>query len=58
VVAGHKRPGTDDGPHIIEETRRYILDFDRAAAETKTARELYDAMLALYPPRSGRPPAR
>ena len=32
VVAGHKLAGTDDGAHIIEETRRYILDFDRAAA--------------------------
>lgn len=51
VIAGHKRPGTDDGPHIIEETRQYIRDFDRIAATTKTARALYDQMLDLYPHR-------
>jgi glyoxylase-like metal-dependent hydrolase (beta-lactamase superfamily II) len=47
VVAGHKRPGNDDGPRIIEETRQYIRDFDRLA-QTTTARELYDQMLSLY----------
>jgi len=49
VVAGHKRPGTDDDPKIIEETRQYIRDFDRLAESTDTARELYDQMLKLYP---------
>ncbi|HYT92759.1 MAG TPA: hypothetical protein VEL76_28845 [Gemmataceae bacterium] len=24
VIAGHKRPGTDDRPKIIEENRQYI----------------------------------
>ena len=51
VVAGHKRAGNDDDPRIIEETRRYIRDFDRAVEETATARELYDAMRAFYPDR-------
>jgi len=51
VIAGHKRPGTDDGPHIIEETRQYIRDFDRIAETTKTARTLYNEMLELYPHR-------
>jgi glyoxylase-like metal-dependent hydrolase (beta-lactamase superfamily II) len=50
VIAGHKRPGNDDSPKIIEETRQYIRDFDRVA-ETTTARELYDKMLELYPDR-------
>src|SRR6266852_5330301 len=50
VVAGHKRPGNDDSPRIIEETRQYIRAFDRLA-ETTTARELYDQMLSLYPDR-------
>jgi len=50
VIAGHKRPGNDDGPKIIEETRQYIRDFDRVA-ETTTARELYDKMLERYPDR-------
>jgi len=51
VIAGHKRPGKDDSPRIIEETRQYIRDFDRVAGTTTTARELYDRMLSLYPDR-------
>jgi hypothetical protein len=51
VVASHKRPENDDNPRIIEETRQYIRDFDRLAEKTKTAQELYDKMLELYPNR-------
>ena len=51
VIAGHKRPGTDDDPRIIEETRQYIRDFDRLAETTTAARDLYDQMLSLYPER-------
>jgi glyoxylase-like metal-dependent hydrolase (beta-lactamase superfamily II) len=51
VVAGHKRPENDDSPRIIEETRQYIRDFDRIVGTTRTARELYDEMLELYPNR-------
>jgi glyoxylase-like metal-dependent hydrolase (beta-lactamase superfamily II) len=51
VVASHKRPENEDNPKIIEETRQYIRDFDRLVANTTTARELYDQMLALYPNR-------
>ena len=51
VVASHKRPENDDNPRIIEETRQYIRDFDRLAETTKTAQELYDKMLELYPNR-------
>jgi glyoxylase-like metal-dependent hydrolase (beta-lactamase superfamily II) len=51
VIAGHKRPGTDDDPRIIEETRQYIRAFDRLVQTTTTARELYDQMLSLYPER-------
>src|SRR5216684_1380894 len=51
VIAGHKRPGNDDRPRIIEETRQYIRAFDRIAETTTTARELYDQMLSLYPDR-------
>jgi glyoxylase-like metal-dependent hydrolase (beta-lactamase superfamily II) len=51
VIAGHKRPGTDDGPAIIEATRRYIRDFDRLVGTTATARALYDAMLECHPNR-------
>ena len=52
VVAGHKKPENDDSPGIIEETRKYIRDFDRLAETTTTARELYDRMLELYPDRA------
>src|ERR1700756_2813830 len=51
VVAGHKRPGRPDAPTIVEETRQYIREFDRIAANTQTAKELYDRMLAIYPDR-------
>jgi len=49
VIAGHKRVGNDDSPRIIEETRKYIRDFERLVMQTTTARELYDEMLKLYP---------
>jgi len=51
VIASHKRPGNEDNPQIIEETRQYIRDFDRLAETTTTAQELYDKMLELYPNR-------
>jgi glyoxylase-like metal-dependent hydrolase (beta-lactamase superfamily II) len=51
VVVGHGPLDPDNAPRHIEETRRYIRDFMRLDAETKTARELYDSMLALYPDR-------
>jgi hypothetical protein len=44
-------PENDDDPRIIAETRQYLRDFDRLNASAKTARELYDAMLDLYPDR-------
>ena len=52
VVAGHKIPGNDDSPRNVEETRQYIRDFIRLNDATKTARELYDRMLELYPNRA------
>ena len=51
VIAGHKRPGAPDTPNNIEETRKYIRDFDRIVTNTKTASELYNQMLAIYPER-------
>jgi glyoxylase-like metal-dependent hydrolase (beta-lactamase superfamily II) len=51
VVAGHKRYGNDDNPRIIEETRRYIRDFDRLDQETTTPEDLYRQMLAIHPDR-------
>jgi glyoxylase-like metal-dependent hydrolase (beta-lactamase superfamily II) len=51
VIAGHKVPENEDNPRIIAETRQYLLDFNRLNTATTTARELYDAMLEIYPDR-------
>jgi hypothetical protein len=47
----HQRAGRADDPHTLEETRRYIRDFERVDAATRISRELYDQMLAIYPER-------
>jgi len=52
VIAGHKVPENEDEPRIIAETRQYLRDFNRLDEATMTARELYDAMLELYPDRA------
>ncbi|WP_208620752.1 MBL fold metallo-hydrolase [Paraburkholderia aspalathi] len=52
VIAGHKVPENGDDPRCIAETRQYLVDFDHLNAATSTARELYDAMLQIYPDRA------
>jgi glyoxylase-like metal-dependent hydrolase (beta-lactamase superfamily II) len=52
VIAGHKKPDTPDDPAILSETAAYLRDFNRVAAATDTAEELYDGMLELYPRRA------
>jgi glyoxylase-like metal-dependent hydrolase (beta-lactamase superfamily II) len=49
VVAGHKKPGAPDSPSAIEETKRYLQDFDRMQKTAKSDRELFDQMTDLYP---------
>src|SRR5262249_24609541 len=39
--------GRHDDPDLIEETRQYLRNFDRLAAGTCTARDLYEQMRAL-----------
>jgi glyoxylase-like metal-dependent hydrolase (beta-lactamase superfamily II) len=51
VVAGHGVLDPDSSPRHIEETRRYIRDFNVADAATTTVMELYEKMLALHPNR-------
>jgi glyoxylase-like metal-dependent hydrolase (beta-lactamase superfamily II) len=51
VVAGHGVLDPDSSPRHIEETRRYIHDFDECLATTSTALELYEKMLSLHPNR-------
>jgi glyoxylase-like metal-dependent hydrolase (beta-lactamase superfamily II) len=45
VVAGHKQPGGTDDPADIDESIRYLTDFNNAAAQTATPAELYEAVL-------------
>jgi hypothetical protein len=45
-------PDAVDDPAIPEQTANYLRDFNKAVAETATAEELYDRMLALYPRRA------
>jgi glyoxylase-like metal-dependent hydrolase (beta-lactamase superfamily II) len=51
VVAGHGVLNPDSSPRHIEETRRYIHDFNASVASTSTAMALYEKMLALHPNR-------
>ncbi|WP_220138821.1 hypothetical protein [Paenibacillus anseongensis] len=51
VIAGHKVPDNDNNPKILDETKQYLLDFNRLNKETDTALDLYHTMLNLYPNR-------
>jgi len=51
VVAGHGVLEPDSSPRHIEETRRYIRDFNACLATTSTPQELYERMLSLHPKR-------
>jgi glyoxylase-like metal-dependent hydrolase (beta-lactamase superfamily II) len=52
VVAGHKIPDNDDDPKNIRETRQYLRDFICLDQATDSPRELFDAMIELYPDRA------
>jgi glyoxylase-like metal-dependent hydrolase (beta-lactamase superfamily II) len=49
VVAGHKKPGAPDSPSAIQDTKRYLEDFDRLQKTAKSDQELFDQMTELYP---------
>jgi glyoxylase-like metal-dependent hydrolase (beta-lactamase superfamily II) len=49
VVAGHKKPGALDSPSTIQDTKRYLEDFDRAQKNATSDQELFDQMTELYP---------
>jgi len=51
VVAGHSVLDPDSSPRHIDETRRYIHDFNAGVAATSTPLELYERVLALHPNR-------
>ena len=49
VVAGHKKPGAPDSPSAIQDTKRYLQDFDRLQQTATSDQELFDQMTELYP---------
>jgi glyoxylase-like metal-dependent hydrolase (beta-lactamase superfamily II) len=51
IITGHKDPGApdDNATRVLDQSRRYIEDFDQALATSGTPREVIDAMLAKYP---------
>jgi glyoxylase-like metal-dependent hydrolase (beta-lactamase superfamily II) len=49
VVAGHKKTGAPDSPTTIQETKRYLDDFDRLHKTAKSDQDLFDRMTELYP---------
>ena len=49
VVAGHKKPGAPDSPATIQDTKRYLQDFDRLQKTATSDQELFDQMTELYP---------
>ena len=51
VVAGHGVLDPDSSPRHIDETRRYIRDFNACLATTSTPLGLYERMLSLHPNR-------
>jgi glyoxylase-like metal-dependent hydrolase (beta-lactamase superfamily II) len=51
VVAGHKNPGSFDGPSQIQATRQYLTDARHLLVSSDRAQEFYEGMLALHPNR-------
>jgi glyoxylase-like metal-dependent hydrolase (beta-lactamase superfamily II) len=49
VIAGHKKPGAPDSPSTIQDTKRYLEDFDRLQKAAASDQELFDQMTELYP---------
>ena len=49
VVAGHKKPGAPDSPSAIQDTKRYLEDFDRLQKTATSDKALFDQMTELYP---------
>ncbi len=51
VITGHRDPDApdDDATRVLDQSRRYIEDFDQAVAHASTRAEVIDAMLAKYP---------
>jgi glyoxylase-like metal-dependent hydrolase (beta-lactamase superfamily II) len=51
VIASHKRPGAVDGINNVYSTIGYIRAFGECKAQSKSAEELFQKMIARYPQR-------
>ena len=51
IITGHKDPDApdDNATRVLDQSRRYIEDFDQTAAKSGTPREVIDVMLEMYP---------
>ena len=51
IITGHKDPDApdDDATRVLDQSRRYIEDFEQALATSGTPRELFEEMVARYP---------
>jgi glyoxylase-like metal-dependent hydrolase (beta-lactamase superfamily II) len=51
IITGHKDPDApdDDAARVLDQSRRYVEDFDQVVAKSGTPREVIDDMLARYP---------
>ena len=51
IITGHKDPDApdDDAARVLDQSRRYIEDFEQAVAKSGAPREVIDEMLAKYP---------
>jgi glyoxylase-like metal-dependent hydrolase (beta-lactamase superfamily II) len=52
VVAGHKQPEGTDDPRDIDESIRYLVDFNDAEVRTSTPADLYQTVLQKHPRRA------
>jgi glyoxylase-like metal-dependent hydrolase (beta-lactamase superfamily II) len=51
IITGHKDPDApdDDAARVLDQSRRYLEDFDQVVAAAGSSAEVFDKMLAKYP---------
>ncbi len=56
IITGHRDPAApdDDAARVLDQSHRYIEDFDQAVANAGTAAEVTDVMLTKYPDHGNR----
>ena len=56
IITGHKDPDApdDSATRVLDQSRRYIEDFDQAVAKSSTPYEVIEIMLAGYPAHGNR----